>query len=138
MAGVYHTYGWWQCQRPDILKYMDMIASHFKEGDGLLYDKGVTAVVKKALADRGIDVITPATVHGGVLSRKDYEQSRNISSARVLIENVNAAAKRFRILQHVLPSLLFSKASAIVEVCFMLTVFMGPLRKGKAKAEGDA
>ena len=120
-----------------ILKNIDMIAAHFQEGDGLLYDKGVTATVKKALMERGIDVVTPATVHGGVLSRKDYEQSRDISSARVLIENVNAAAKRLRILQHVIPSLLFSKATMIVEVCYMLTVFMGPLRKGKAKAKED-
>ena len=62
----------------------------------------------------------------------------NDSSISESIENVNERAKRFRLLNHVFPSNLFSTAANIVECCFLLTVLMEPVRSEKEEESGDA
>ena len=110
----------------------------FSEGDAFMYDKGVTETVRRMLAQKKILLITPSFVYGGVLPLPEQKSSRHISTARVLIENVNKRAKRFRLLNHVFPSNLFSTAANIVECCFLLTVLMGPVRSEKEEESGDA
>ena len=109
----------------------------FSEGDAFMYDKGVTETVRRLLAEKKILLITPSFVYGGVLPLPEQKSSRRISTARVLIENVNERAKRFRLLNHVFPSNVFSIAGTAVEICFLLTVLMGPVRKKKEKDEEE-
>lgn len=45
-----------------------------------------------------------------------------------MIENINERFKRFRMMQHTLPSALFPLADVIVFVCAYLSSFMGPVR----------
>ena len=50
----------------------------------------------------------------------------------MIIENINAAAKRFRILKNRLPNSLFPLADLIAKVCYHLTSFLPTLRKKTA------
>lgn len=111
-----------------VLACKDRFFPLFQPQDILMYDKGATKELREELAKGGIELLTPPIAHEKYLHFADREESRDISSARVLIENVNERAKRFRILTHVLPCNQLEYISAIVEVCFLLTVFMGPIR----------
>lgn len=100
-----------------------------QDGDALMYDKGATKIVAEALAAKGVTLIKPPTVHKGHLSSSESEASKRISVARVIIENLNERARRFRILSGPIPCGLFGLLEDIVAMCYFLTIFMGPIRK---------
>lgn len=99
-----------------------------RDGDVVLYDKGCSSRMFDLAREKGARIVTPSFVTNHYLSVNECVHSGGVSRARVIIENINERFKRFRMLQHTVPSALFPIIDEIVFVCAFLTTFMGPVR----------
>ena len=106
-----------------------------RPGEEILFDKGASEAMRVEIERRGGILITPAYCRQQFLTSAEVASSIGVAQARVVIENVNERVKRFRILQHTIPSTLFHWLDDIVAVCAYLTSYMGPIR---ARTAGDA
>lgn len=103
------------------------ILDKLKEGDAILADKGFD--VSDLLEAKGVLLNIPPFLRGKCqLTSYEVLKTRMIANRRILIENVNARAKKNKIISTTMPNSLWPLANKIIYICFALVNFYKPLK----------
>lgn len=103
------------------------ILEKFKEGEAVMADKGFD--ISDLLESKGVLVNIPPFLKGKCqFSSYEVMKTRIIANKRILIENVNARAKKNKIISTTLAKNLWPLANKIIYVCFALVNFYRPLK----------
>lgn len=95
-------------------------------GECVLADRGFE--ISDLLEDKGVALNIPPFMRGKLqLSEKEVMVTRAIANRRILIEQINARAKKNKILVDVMPVCLWPLANKIFFVCFMFVNFYNPI-----------
>ena len=72
---------------------------------------------------------------GTQLTENEVIVAKSLAARRIIVENINARAKQFRVIQDVMPLDLAPYASQIFRVCFFLINFEAPLSPPRGDAD---
>jgi hypothetical protein len=104
------------------------VVEHLHEGEAVMVDKGY--LILDVLQGSGVQLIRPPFLKArSQFSQAERDESRQISRYRILIENVNARVKQYRILSNRLNSSFLPIVNEIVYICCCLSNLDKPLRK---------
>ena len=100
---------------------------HLNASEAIMVDKGF--LIMDLLQGTGIEVIRPPCLASdSKFSNEDRQAVREISSSRIVVENVNSRFKKFKILSRRINIKYMAKINEIVCICCCLTNFGCPLR----------
>ena len=103
------------------------LADKLQNGEAIMVDKGY--LIKDVLQGKQVTLLRPPFLKGGQqLEEQDRDQCRTIARHRIVVENVNARVKRFKILSQKIPVTLLPLINETVYVCGMLCHFSKPLK----------
>ena len=93
-----------------------------------MVDKGY--LIQDVLQGREIELLRPPFLKTGEqFGEEERDTCRKIARHRIVIENVNARVKTFKVLSHKVPTTLLPLMNEIVYTCCVLANFNEPMRK---------
>lgn len=103
------------------------ILDKLKRGESILADRGFD--ISDLVEGKGVILNIPPFLKGKKqLSHYEVMKTRIIANRRILIENVNARAKKNKILVDPMPHCLWPLANKIVYICFSLINLYKPIK----------
>ena len=103
------------------------VIEHLNEGEEVMLDKGF--LVLDILQGTGVKLVRPPFLKNHQFEHGERQEGRKIASHRIVIENVNARVKNFKILHPKVSTNLIPIINEIVYICACLSNFDKPLRK---------
>ena len=103
------------------------VTEHLNEGEEVMVDKGF--LVLDILQGTGVKLVRPLFLKNHQFEPGERQEGRKIASHRIVIENVNARVKNFKILHPKVSTNLIPIINEIVYICACLSNFDKPLRK---------
>ena len=104
------------------------VIDHLNDGDSVMADRGFD--IEDLLATRGVRLNIPPRLAGRTqFTCKEVETTRRIAEQRIHVERAIGRARRYDILNSVMPLSMAGLSDHIVKVCFLLTNFDQPLVK---------